>query len=380
MSTVSRPSHRRTLRQFEPSDSTGVLVTAVAGGLWAAALASAGSLSAVRSLVFLGTPLVLLSGLHARLAGYVHSSARIRLLPLPLAPRTHWSAALRHHTRGYAWAAGVMLGCAALGLGLRAQASVESVARLLAPLGWTLAIAFLIEPFIGAVAAFGGRRFAPGTPLHGLQQGLGGGWTSPEATVHLYGPALGMAGAAALAMPGLIAFEWLDDGRAIHPAAFAAPLVLALLARLAAPRLYARGLWQAVPFLAEATRTLAGPPEPEPLPRWVAAIRHPLRRLMLTQFFRLSPLPVLRLVLLIGWGGLAWTRAAAPSVPNLVVGAALAGLWLVPAGAVRAQRALRERLLAPLPTPRRDLLPPLLLLAPPTAVVLALFFRFGVSS
>ena len=52
------------------------------------------------------------------------------------------------------------------------------------------------------------------TALVAVYRALGGGWTIPEAVVHLYAPALGVGLVALLAMPGQL---WLDrrvDGRA----------------------------------------------------------------------------------------------------------------------------------------------------------------------
>lgn len=386
MVNPSRPSEpdpvpdppRRSMRRFEPTDGAGVLVTAAAGGLWAAVLASAADAHAVRTLVFAGTPIVLLAGLHARLVGYVHSPARMRLLPLPLRPVAHWAAARSRHRVAFAATAAIVCGAAGLGLGLRADLpGLGSMFALLHVL-WIVAMAALIEPVIGAVAAFGGRRFPPGSPGHRLQHSLGGGWTTPEATVHLYGPALGTALAAALAMPGLLGLQWVEEGRPLSPLPFAVPLACAAILRAVASRLYARGVWEAVPYLAETTRTLAGPPEPEPIPRWVAAIGDPSRRLVLIQFLRLSPLPLVRLVVFIGWGTVVLTRSTPPGAPAVVVGSALAGLWLMPARAVFGERRARARLLASLPTrERRDPVPLLLCLTPLGAVVVLLAVRFG---
>ena len=106
-----------------------------------------------------------------------------------------------------------------------------------------------------------------------------GGWTTPEAVVHLYAPAFFLALATALAMPGQLSWErWLDGNPAGAGSWIAGllPLAVAIGLRALAPRQYGRGLWESVPWLAEATRTLAGPPQPEPTPAWAGKNRRPL--------------------------------------------------------------------------------------------------------
>lgn len=322
----------------------------VAAG-WSAVLAMAGELATQRSLVFLGGPLLLLAGLHARLFGYLHAPERLTLLPLAIDPLRHHAEALHRHRPGLAISLG--LGLAAIVAGALSGGGAWARALGLAgEFAWLGAFAWLLEPAIAGASAWLGRRFPSESRGHELQRSLGGGWTTPEAVVHLYAPALGLALAAALAMPGQLGIErWLDEGQLSHAqlALGAVPLALALGLRLASPRLYAAGLWEAVPWLAEATRTIAGPPRPEPSPAWLGLVRDPWLRLAVVQFLRLTPLPMLRLLGLVGFGAWLAVREAALTGPSLAALLALVGLWWVPAGIVRRQSAARARLAAALP-------------------------------
>jgi hypothetical protein len=60
------------------------LAPVLAAACWALALGSSTEAATQRSLVFIGGPLVLLAGLHARLTEYLHGRARERLAPLPI--------------------------------------------------------------------------------------------------------------------------------------------------------------------------------------------------------------------------------------------------------------------------------------------------------
>jgi hypothetical protein len=183
-----------------------------------------------------------------------------------------------------------------------------------------------------------------------MQVSLGGGWTLPEAVVHLYAPALGVATAAAFAMPAQIGFDLLVDSEAVPAALWgvaAAGGVVAAVAYMASPMIYARGFFQAAPFLAEATRTLAGPPEPPALPRFIAAIRDPAFRLLVVQYWRLTPVPSLRLGLLLA--ATVWAVFTGVDLGKLSVVLVVALLWIVPATAVAAVSPVRDRISAPLP-------------------------------
>ena len=96
--------------------------------------------------------------------------------------------------------------------------------------------------------------------------------------MHLYAPALGLGLATLLAMPGQLALALLAAGQAfawLHAGLLLAPLAIAGLVRVAAPRVYGLGFFEAVAWLAEATRSLAGPPAPPPRPAWVGRLRSP---------------------------------------------------------------------------------------------------------
>jgi hypothetical protein len=216
---------------------------------------------------------------------------------------------------------------------------------------WLVTIAAVLEPAVPAISAYLGRRVPQQSTAGRLQVGLGGGWTIPEAVVHLYAPAAGIGLAAALAMPGQLLADRIADGHTWAPSwtgVAAACLGVALVGRVAAPRLYAVGLFGSVPWVVEATRTLAGPPIPDDAPRWLGLVRDPALRLWLLQLWRVTPVPTLRLVALLGWAAYV-AGAAAVDVPRLAVLGALCALWLVPAGAVARLRPGRARVFAPLP-------------------------------
>jgi hypothetical protein len=319
-------------------------------------MAQSAELPTQRSLVFLGGPLLLLSGLHARLFGYLHAPERIALLPLPIDPLRHFQQARRRHAVELAWT--LVLGLLAVVASAWSAGSDSLAERTIHGLGlaadfaWFGLFAWLLEPGIAATSALLGRRFPPDSRGHELQRTLGGGWTTAEAVVHLYAPAFGIATATALAMPGQLGIQrWLETGSLAgsHLALGVAPLGLAVLVRLAAPRAYARGVWEAVPWLAEATRTIAGPPQPEPTAAWIRGIRDPWSRMLVVQFVRLTPLPMLRLGALLGFGAWLAVRDASPTGPSIAALFALIGLWLIPARSLAQQRASRARLAGSLP-------------------------------
>lgn len=323
----------------EPSLWVVVGVTA----LWALVLGRARGEAAatIRSLAFAGGPLLLLAGLHARLAGYLHARARLDLLPLPLPPREHWRLAARGHRRGLALTLACGLGGLVVGLG--GDAAIGPAIDF----AWLCVVALVVEPMIPGAAAWFGRRFAEGSAAAQAQRTLAAGWSAPEAAVHLYAPALGVGLAAALAMPGQLALEHFGPTPPALPW-LAAPLSLAIVLRLVAPRLYAGGLWEAVPRLHESIRSLAGPAEVDPPPAIVGRLPAALR-LDVLQWLRLRPLPLARLVALVGWTALVISRGSPPGAAHLAVGLALAGLWLAPWAAVARDRRRRALLLAALP-------------------------------
>ena len=345
---------RLTLPRWPAEWPQAWIAPVLAAAAWSLVLASSADLATQRSLVFIGGPLVLLAGLHARLGEYLHARARQGLAVLPIAPALHFAAARAAHRRGFALAAISGL----LGAGLGGVAGTGEAARGLVLAGdfaWLCALAGLIEPAIAGCSAYAGRRFPEEHAIRRAQLQLGGGWTAPEAAVHLYAPALGLGLAVLLAMPGQLglAAAQTQGPRATHAGLLLAPLVLALAVRWAAPRLYAGGFFAAVAWLAEAMRSLAGPPEPPPRPVWVARLASPTARLWTTQWLRLTSAPLLRLALLLGWGGYLLLRAQAPGAPAAAVGLGLAALWLLPLQTLARQRRRNAALLASLPLPAR---------------------------
>ena len=324
------------------------LAPGLVAAAWSIVLAGVAELAVQRNLVFIGGPLVLLAGLHARLGEFLHGRARAQLATLPVAPGRHFAAGLRAHARGFAVAAGF----GALGIAVATLGDPGRAGPLLGDFAWLCAIAWLVEPTIPATAAWAGRRFPDDHPVRQAQRQLGGGWTTPEATVHLYAPALGLALAAALAMPGQLALGLVEGGRAWTSGLvlmLVGPLGLALGLRVAAPRVYAAGFFAAVAWLAEATRSLAGPPEPPARPAWVLRVESPALRLWLTQWLRLTALPLLRGALVLAWAVYLGLRAAAPTGPTIALGLGLCALWLLPLQTLARQRRRNRAIFAALP-------------------------------
>lgn len=335
-----------------PSAWVAPLVVAAA---WSIALANEPELAGQRGLVFAGGPFVLLAGLHARLGGYLHAPERERLLPLPIEPARHFHAAHRAHRRGLALTI-------AAGAGAIAAATLPDALRcgwLLADFLWLALAAILIEPAVAGVAAYAGRRFPANHWIAEAQRFGGGGWTNEEAAVHLYAPALGIGLATLVAMPGQLTLARLAERGAAtsqHWTLLAAPMLAALAVRLAAGRLYAAGLWEAVPWLAEATRRLAGTGAPAPRPAFAARLPNPTLQLGVTQLLRLCPLLRLRLVALLLASGWLVFRPVPPDAPRIALWCALAALWLSPLQVLARERRRNAALLAalPLPAPERS--------------------------
>jgi hypothetical protein len=352
-----------------------------------AVAASAHDPRLARSTIFVGGPLMLLSGLHARITGYLHATSRHQLLALPIEPRLHFAAARTRHVRGLVLSA--LLGTVAIGIGI-AAATVRgdrSFAVWALAFDWWVLVAFSVglEPGIPAISAWLGRRFPEDSAARRLQRSLGGGWTLPEAVVHLYAPAAGIGLAAALSMPVQLAVDRAVDGLSVPDilrAASGAGLAIGVAVFVVAPRIYARGMFEAVPFVAEATKTLAGPPRPEPAPRWAQRVRDPVLRLLVLQFLRETPVPLLRLAVLLGCATWLCLASVPPDGPKWALLCAATGLWLVPASAVARGRALRARLLAALPVPESQRngvhrASHLWLAAPAAASLSAVLLRWG---
>ena len=307
-----------------------------------------GAPEGLRSLVFAGAPFLLLAGLHARTSGYLHSRQRLALLPRPIRGDEHWRLARGRHRRGFAWV--VLFGVAAILLAAAPVTPLGLTLSLLGDLAWVLLFAGLVEPVSAGLAAWLGRRFDEGSTAAELQRTLASGWTAPEAAVHLYVPALGVALAVALAMPGQLAMELRGPNVATLPF-LALPLTIGLGLRLLAPRLYGVGLWEAAPRIHEISRTLAGPPRPPAAPSWIVALPGPLR-LDLLQLQRLGSLLWVRLAAVLA--AAAWVASAdRATAPVFAAGLVALSLWLGPFIALHRQQDRRQQLLGALPLDAR---------------------------
>lgn len=351
----------------------------VAAG-WSIALAGAPELAAQRGLVFAGGPFVLLAGLHARLGGYLHAPERQRLLPLPIAPARHFAAANPAHRRGLA----LTIAAGAVAIAAATLPDATRCAWLMADFAWLALAAILIEPGIAGAAAYAGRRFPAGHWLAEAQRVGAGGWTAEEAAVHLYAPALGVGLAALVAMPGQLTFARIAERGAAtsqHWILLGAPMLLALLVRLGARRLYAAGMWEAVPWLHEATRRLAGTGAPVPRPAFVDRLPNPSLQLGITQLLRLCPLLRLRLIALVLASAWLVVRPVAPDAPRIALWCALAALWLSPLQILARERRRNTAVLAALPLPGPERSGRLrgvegMLLAPPAALAAFIVVRW----
>ncbi len=349
---MSSASHNR-LRRWDHGHWADWVVPAVVASLWALLLAAAGDsgIATRRGLVFVGGPVLLLAGLHARITGYLHAPSRAQLLVLPLPPLAHFRAARARHLRGLAET--LALGSVAVLAGLVPTSGWANAAPLVLDWAALAVIAGLLEPMIPAASAALGRRFEAGSWVEQMQRRAGGGWTLPETSVHLYAPAGGIGVAAAAAMPLQLAFDLSADGRAVPGGLWVVGLAAVLVAGaawLASAKVYGLGVFEAVPFLAEATRTLAGPPIPEPTPAVIARLRDPVLRLLVLGFWRETPAPTFRLLAVAAATALVGASSQVGPA-HLAVWSAAVLLWLVPATVLVRSRPLRARLLATLPLP-----------------------------
>jgi hypothetical protein len=224
----------------------------------------------------------------------------------------------------------------------------------LALAAWIWLLAAVLEPSVpGAAAALARPRQAWVVELRGR---LSGGMTTPGGAVHLWAPALTVAAAVLFALPfdlWLVAREVSGTPNALAGAiVLALPLALAVGLRVVAGRAFARGVWPAVAELAEADRTLAGPPRPERAPRWLV-LRDPLHRVVALELLRGSPLPLLRLSLLGACATSFVSGEVSATASTLVVALACAALWVLPnAGCLRRLAPARDRFFAALPLRR----------------------------
>ncbi len=303
---------------------------------------------AFTGILFLGGPLLLVMGIHHRLGGYVHARRRQLRLSLPIGARDHFVDALPTTRRGLIYS--TAFGLAAI---FAAEGSLGGGFWFALSWLWLCIFAWLVEPAVGAAGAYGGRRFSHDHAAAQIQRSLSGGWTSPEAVVHLYGPGLGIVVCTFLAMPGQIVWEYHLNGHvASLPMVIAAllPLLVAIGLRVMASRMYEVGVWEAVPWLEEAIRTLAGPPRPERQPRWIAFFaRDPAIQICWLQFSRLTTGTAARLAIVVSFTVYLGFRSEPPTSVSIGIGVGISVFWLLPLRTLRNQERLRSVLCAALP-------------------------------
>jgi hypothetical protein len=310
------------------------------------------SASAASAMLFALAPFVLLAGLHGRVGGYLHGQHRLALLSLPLEAKSHWVAAGANRRRAFALSA--LLATLLLGGGI-ALGWLPGAWTLLAEWMAFLLMVAVLEPTVPAWSAYLGRRFADDSPAARAQSSLGGGWTQPEAVVHLYAPSLMLLAAAALAMPAQLSLERLALGKPLEGAHWAitvAPLLLALYWRAGASSKYAEGFHEAVPWVHEAERTLSGPPVPRRTPAWVRLFSNPWTRTRAISLWRTTSGASLRLL---GVGlaiGLPWLVDASDWGLALPFCLALVAIWVAPVLQLAATRWTWQEMSLRLPTTR----------------------------
>ena len=330
------------------------LLTASLGTAMLVELASS-PLRTQRGFVFVAGSLLLLTGLQARFHAFLHTGARIRTAPLPVSAQQHFRAASRRH----AWLLLVYwcMGTLALwGSHVWARGSLDQAGWLLLDWTWLCLHAWLLEPWFAGASAWLGRRH---TGVDAMLASAGGGWTLPETAVHLYAPALALATAVAVSLPGQLAFARIQELGALdggHVAALLVPTMSSIAVRISSLRCYGRGMWEAVAFLNEAERTLSGPPRPEAIPTWISWMQNPVRKLFLLEIYRTTTVPMLRLAVLMASGTWIVTTEHAVVPSSVIVAAAAGSLWLLPV--LRFTKRSRERALLfgalPLSFPQRN--------------------------
>lgn len=310
------------------------------------------SARAAGAMLFALGPFVVLAGLHGRVGGFLHAKHRAELLALPLETSSHWRSASFNRRRGFVISA--LLVTATLVAGSLAG-WVRHGPTLVAEWLTFLFMASVLEPMVPAWSAYLGRRFAEDSAAKRAQSGLGGGWTQPEAVVHLYAPAIMLLAAAALAMPAQLSIERWASGQPLetpHWLMSLAPLGLALYWRRDAARLYGVGMHEAVPWVHEAERTLSGPPAPRRTPLWLGWLRDPWTRARAISMWRITAVANLRLLGLGLATALPWLSGGSSWALALPFSLALLAIWLAPLTGLRASRWRWEAMTRRLPAPR----------------------------
>ncbi len=283
---------------------------------------------------------------------------RERLLPLPIEPARHFQAAHRAHRRGLA------LTIAARRRGDRRGDPARRAPLRLAARRFPVARAGGDPDRAGGgrVAAYAGRRFPADHWIAEAQQFGAGGWTTEEAAVHLYAPALGIGLATLVAMPGQLTLARPGRARGGDVAALDAaggadargPVVGATRGRQAVRGRVVGGGAVAQPRRRDG---LAGTGAPPPRPAFVAAPAQPdpaaRRDRLLRLCARCCACALVALLLASGW---LVFRDLPPDAPRIALWCALAALWLSPLQVLARERQRNAALLAalPLPAPERS--------------------------
>lgn len=301
--------------------SVGALITLAVAGLWVAHIGQ-NDPTTIDWQSKLWAPILLFSGLHWRQAPFLHAEYHGRAASLPIPALRHGrSAAYTHLLR---WLP--TLACAVVIDWASGDRSTAPTRELLPLVAWCM----VVEPWVVAIMAYAGRRFPEDSVLHRWQGQLGGGWTTREAAIHLYAPAMGLVSAATLAMPVALALESLSLAALVGQPWFVGYVCIFLLSIAAtmrwAPRLFAAGYHEASVRIVEAKRSVSGPEPDLRAPAWLLRISSdPARRLLLVHIWRSASISGLRLFSLVA--GSAWiaTRSASP-----VFASALVCMWIAP--------------------------------------------------
>ena len=89
-------------------------------------------------------------------------------------------------------------------------------------------------------------------------------------------------------------------------------------------------------------------PDPESVTE-VARIRNPVRRVLVLQVLRATPIPMFRLVAPLVWAGAILIWRLPPGAPVIAAGLGFAALWLMPLRSISAGRVVRARTFVALP-------------------------------
>ena len=329
--------------------------------------------------------LLLAGSASRRLLGFLHAKTRLTHLSLPLPAQLHWRDAvvyyLLHLLRsGSAGGLALVIAwlCAVDRDSLEVWHAVQTAALVWAVL---LLHCACVEPFAAAIAAVLGRRVGAESAAREWQAWLSGGWTVPEAAVHLYTPALGLALACAATVPIEVALSAdVLGSHALHQRQLMWLLPIALLMglRMVAGWIYCRGMFIATPTLHEVLRLLGGHATPSRPPQWIRWVAHPLYRVLALQAWRLVPACTLRLIALLLIT--VWIAVRPTLTPvSLALALLCLLLWWTPVFRLRlaVARLLQHHSALPLSLPRTGTVISALALGPSLPLLAALVLRLS---